>query len=57
MKQKPAKYGLKIFMMNDTSTSYMYNGIPYVGKSLKEKEDIELRGCRSCGKEERRKNQ
>ena len=41
MKSKPARYGLKIFMMNDSTTSYMFNAFPYVGQSRKEKEEAE----------------
>ncbi len=37
MKSKPARYGLKIFMMNDSSTWYMFNMYLYVGTSEKEK--------------------
>ncbi|XP_046681546.1 uncharacterized protein LOC124368317 [Homalodisca vitripennis] len=29
---KPSKYGIKIVMACDTTTKYMINGIPYVGK-------------------------
>lgn len=29
---KPDKYGIKIVMLNDVQTSYMYNAEPYVGK-------------------------
>ncbi len=37
MKLKPAQYGSKIFMMNDSSTWCMFNTYPYVGTSEKEK--------------------
>ena len=30
---KPAKYGLKIFMVNDVSSQYALNTIPYLGKN------------------------
>ena len=30
---KPAKYGLKIFMVNDASSQYALNAIPYLGKN------------------------
>ncbi|XP_012224550.2 piggyBac transposable element-derived protein 4, partial [Linepithema humile] len=33
IKSKPDKYGLKIISLNDASTSYMYNAMPYVGKT------------------------
>ena len=29
---KPAKYGIKIFMINDASSQYCINAIPYLGK-------------------------
>ena len=29
---KPAKYGIKLLMMNDSETKYMLNAIPYLGK-------------------------
>jgi hypothetical protein len=41
IKQKPAKFGIKIFMLNDTSTSYMFNAIPYTGKSPNERSEEE----------------
>jgi flagellar biosynthesis GTPase FlhF len=37
MPKKPAKYGMKVIMLNDTSTSYMYNAIPEVGRPQIEK--------------------
>lgn len=33
MKSKPDKYGLKIITLNDAETSYLYYGIPYLGKT------------------------
>ncbi|XP_018405288.1 PREDICTED: uncharacterized protein LOC108781722, partial [Cyphomyrmex costatus] len=33
MKSKPDKYGLKIVTLNDAATSYLINGIPYLGKT------------------------
>ena len=30
---KPAKYGLKIFMVNDAKSQYALNAIPYLGKN------------------------
>ncbi len=39
MPSKPAKYGIKIYMMNDAKTYYMINALPYIGKSQKEKEE------------------
>ena len=41
---KPGKYGLKIFSINDVSTSYMFNAIPYVGVSKSEKDKKEQSG-------------
>lgn len=35
---KPAKYGMKIVMLNDTATGYMFNAIPYVGLTKEERE-------------------
>lgn len=32
MKNKPERYGMKIFMLNDSETFYMLAAIPYVGK-------------------------
>lgn len=31
---KPAKYGIKIFMMCDVRTKYLINAIPYTGKTM-----------------------
>lgn len=39
MPAKPAKYGIKIMMMNDAKTFYMFNAIPYSGRSAKEVEE------------------
>lgn len=36
MKPKSAEYGLKIVMLNDATTSYMYHAVPDIGKSLKQ---------------------
>lgn len=47
MPSKPGKYGLKIFSINDVSTSYMFNAIPYVGVSKSEIEKKEQFGSRS----------
>jgi hypothetical protein len=33
MPNKPSKYGLKYFNIVDVATSYLYDTIPYVGKS------------------------
>ncbi|XP_024883854.1 piggyBac transposable element-derived protein 4-like, partial [Temnothorax curvispinosus] len=33
IKSKPDKYGLNIVSLNDACTSYMYNAIPYLGKT------------------------
>ncbi len=41
IKSKPAKYDLKIFMLNDSSTYYLFNAMPYIGKSALEKEEEE----------------
>ena len=30
---KPAKYGMKLFMVNDAKSQYCYNAIPYLGKN------------------------
>lgn len=43
MPKKPGKYGIKILMINDAKTFYMFNAIPYVGKSLKERKEAEER--------------
>lgn len=32
IKSKPDKYGLKIVCLNDSETSYLIDGIPYIGK-------------------------
>lgn len=32
---KPIKYGIKILMMCDSSTKYIFNAIPYLGKTTK----------------------
>ena len=29
---KPAKYGIKVFMVNDAKSQYALNAIPYLGK-------------------------
>lgn len=44
---KPGKYGLKIFNINDISTTYMCNAIPYIGVSKSEREKKEKSGSRS----------
>ncbi len=48
MKSKSAKCGLKIFMLNDSSTYYLFNAMPYIGKSAlkKEKEEKEKQAKR-----------
>lgn len=33
MKSKPDKYGLKLITLNDAKTAYLYNAIPYLGKT------------------------
>ena len=41
MPKKPAKYGLKLVLACDCSTSYMFNAIPYLGKgSIKKSKEI-----------------
>ncbi|XP_015122054.1 piggyBac transposable element-derived protein 4-like [Diachasma alloeum] len=34
IKSKPDKYGLKLITLNDASTAYLINAIPYLGKNM-----------------------
>ncbi len=53
MKSKPARYGLKIFMTNDSLTWYMFNTYPYVSKS--EKEQVEEKEWKQPAQTRRKK--
>ena len=49
---KPGKYGLKIFSINDVSTTYMFNAIPYIGVSKIEKDKKGQTGSQSKKKKQ-----
>ena len=41
---KPAKYGIKIFMVNDSDTAYCINAIPYLGADSRQSSPEEMQG-------------
>jgi len=45
IRNKPAKYGLKIMMVCDSKSSYMLNAMPYLGKKTKPPNAVALGHC------------
>ena len=44
---KPAKYGLKIFMVCDSESSYCLNASPYLGKDELTVREVPKGGCKT----------